>query len=68
LTSRLRGFFVNVILEEQLNQTHKIMIFTTKELLMIKKIMVYYMSHHCSIKNPMHKDLSQIIDKIMEEM
>ena len=37
---------------------------TTSELLMLKKILVFYMHHHMSLSNPQYNDVNQILDKI----
>lgn len=37
---------------------------TTSELLMLKKILVFYMHHHMSISNPQYEEVNQLIDKI----
>ena len=37
---------------------------TSAELLLLKKILVFYMHHHMSISNPQYEDVNQIIDKI----
>jgi|TARA_B100001094_G_scaffold293610_1_gene313602 hypothetical protein len=36
----------------------------TTDLLLIRKIIVFYMTHHMSAKNPQYKDIEQILDKI----
>jgi|TARA_X000001388_G_scaffold72493_1_gene63214 hypothetical protein len=42
------------------------MIFNTADLLMIRKIIVFYMHHHMSASNPQIKDVEIILDKITE--
>lgn len=37
---------------------------TSSELLLLKKILVFYMHHHMSLNNPQYEDVNQIIDKI----
>ncbi len=37
---------------------------TTSELLLLKKILVFYMHHHMSLSNPQYNDVNQLIDKI----
>jgi len=36
----------------------------TTDLLLLRKIIVFYMTHHMSAKNPQYKDIEQILDKI----
>tara|TARA_S200002703_G_C3750830_1_gene231002 strand:+ start:560 stop:703 length:144 start_codon:yes stop_codon:yes gene_type:complete len=40
--------------------------FHTSELLMLRKILVFYMHHHMSARNPQQKDIESILDKITE--
>tara|TARA_R100001163_G_C5062928_1_gene200104 strand:- start:1208 stop:1351 length:144 start_codon:yes stop_codon:yes gene_type:complete len=42
------------------------MIFNTNDLLMIRKIIIFYMHHHMSASNPQIKDVETILDKITE--
>lgn len=37
---------------------------TTSEQLLLKKILVFYMHHHMSLKNPQYNDVNRILDKI----
>tara|TARA_B100000524_G_C23471755_1_gene306388 strand:+ start:350 stop:508 length:159 start_codon:yes stop_codon:yes gene_type:complete len=37
---------------------------TSAEVLLLKKILVFYMHHHMSLKNPQYNDVNQILDKI----
>lgn len=40
--------------------------FHTAELLMLRKILVFYMQHHMSASNPQIKECESILDKITE--
>ncbi len=40
------------------------MIFNTGDLLLIRKIIIFYMHHHMSASNPQIKDVEIILDKI----
>jgi hypothetical protein len=37
---------------------------TVSEQLLLKKILVFYMHHHMSLRNPQYNDVNQILDKI----
>ena len=37
---------------------------TISEQLLLKKILVFYMHHHMSLKNPQYNDVNRILDKI----
>lgn len=37
---------------------------TVSEQLLLKKILVFYMHHHMSLKNPQYNDVNRILDKI----
>ena len=37
---------------------------TSAEALLLKKILVFYMHHHMSLRNPQYNDVNQILDKI----
>ncbi len=37
---------------------------TASEHLLLKKILVFYMHHHMSLKNPQYNDVNRILDKI----
>ncbi len=37
---------------------------TTSEQLLLKKILIFYMHHHMSLKNPQYNDVNRILDKI----
>ena len=37
---------------------------TNSEQLLLKKILVFYMHHHMSLKNPQYNDVNRILDKI----
>ena len=42
--------------------------FTTEQWLIIRNIIVFYQSRHMSIKNPQHKEVNEIIDRITKEL
>ena len=37
---------------------------TISEQLLLKKILIFYMHHHMSLKNPQYNDVNRILDKI----
>ncbi len=41
--------------------------FTKAEMMLIKKIIVFYMHHHMSMRNPQYEDVNRILGKIKIE-
>ena len=49
---------------DYISQNYKMDKLHTTDLLLIRKIIVFYMTHHMSAKNPQYKDIERILDKI----